>query len=109
MWDEQQAIDVITVQQRLKDRNLLEQVGGMPYLSDAAGCGAERGESEYYLEIVWEKYLLRRAIHGVRGVHHAGFTILRGTWTNCWIRVEADILKVNEARATAELRHDEGS
>ncbi len=31
--DQREAIDVITVQQRLKDKQLLEQVGGIAYLS----------------------------------------------------------------------------
>ena len=38
-------IDIITLQQRLKDKQLLEQIGGIAYLSQLAGCGAERGES----------------------------------------------------------------
>ena len=33
MFDKREAIDVITVQQRLKDKQLLEQVGGIAYLS----------------------------------------------------------------------------
>src|SRR6476646_10853097 len=33
MYDARQAIDVITLQQRLKDGQLLEQVGGISYLS----------------------------------------------------------------------------
>src|SRR5512147_2127032 len=33
MYDHREAIDVITLQQRLKDKQLLEQVGGIPYLS----------------------------------------------------------------------------
>src|SRR5271165_2501162 len=33
MYDNREAIDVITLQQRLKDSQLLEQVGGIAYLS----------------------------------------------------------------------------
>src|SRR3974390_3060584 len=33
MYDSREAIDVITLQQRLKDKQLLEQVGGIAYLS----------------------------------------------------------------------------
>src|SRR5208283_2306861 len=33
MFNSRQAIDVITVQQQLKDKQLLEQVGGIAYLS----------------------------------------------------------------------------
>src|SRR5215475_6563721 len=32
MFDKREAIDIITLQQRLKDRQLLEQVGGIAYL-----------------------------------------------------------------------------
>src|SRR6185437_17092809 len=41
MYDSRVAIDVITLQQRLKDKQLLEQVGGLAYLSplpDAVIC-----------------------------------------------------------------------
>ncbi len=33
MYDTREAIDVITLQQRLKDKQLLEQVGGIAYLA----------------------------------------------------------------------------
>ena len=33
MYDAKEAIDVITLQQRLKDKQLLEQVGGISYLA----------------------------------------------------------------------------
>src|SRR6516164_4249666 len=33
MYDKREAIDLITLQQRLKDAQLLEQVGGLPFLS----------------------------------------------------------------------------
>ncbi len=33
MYDAREAIDVITLQQRLKDKQLLEQIGGIAYLS----------------------------------------------------------------------------
>ena len=37
MYDAREAIDVITLQQRLKDKQLLEQIGGIAYLSQLAG------------------------------------------------------------------------
>src|ERR1700760_2504169 len=33
MYDAREAIDIITLQQRLKDRNQLEQVGGLAYIN----------------------------------------------------------------------------
>lgn len=52
-------IDLVTVAQRLKDRNQVEGVGGLAYLSglmDAVPSAANLG---YYLEIVGEKFRLR--------------------------------------------------
>ncbi len=51
MYDAREAIDVITLQQRLKDKQLLEQIGGIAYLSQLAGLGSERGES---FAIIWK-------------------------------------------------------
>src|SRR6266699_6774812 len=33
MYDSREAIDIITLQQRLKDKQMLEEVGGLSYLS----------------------------------------------------------------------------
>ena len=46
MYDKREAIDVITLQQRLKDKHLLEQVGGIAYLASLARCRAVGGQPE---------------------------------------------------------------
>src|ERR1017187_6804911 len=38
MYDSREAIDVITLQQRLKNKQLLEQVGGIAYLASLPGA-----------------------------------------------------------------------
>lgn len=55
-------IDLISVQQELKDRGQLEQIGGIPYLNALQDCVPSAANLTYYLEIVWEKYLWRRLI-----------------------------------------------
>lgn len=62
MFDAQEGIDIITVQQRLKDRQLLEQVGGIPYLNELTGVVPSAGNLSYYLEDVFDKWQLRRLI-----------------------------------------------
>src|SRR5215831_9851869 len=63
MYDSREAIDVITLQQRLKDKQLLEQVGGIAYLSGLPDTVPSAANLSYYLDIVEEKYLLRKMIH----------------------------------------------
>jgi len=62
MWDQQRPIDTIATQAWLKDRGLLEQIGGLPYLSALPDAAPSAANLSYYLDIVFEKYLLRRAI-----------------------------------------------
>ena len=63
MYEKQEPIDVITLQQRLKDTQLLEQVGGIAYLASLPDVVPSAANLSYYLDIVQEKYLLRRMIH----------------------------------------------
>jgi hypothetical protein len=63
MFDTREAIDVITLQQRLKDQQLLEQVGGIAYLAQLQDAVPSAANLSYYLDIVQEKYLLRKMIH----------------------------------------------
>src|ERR1035438_9509554 len=63
MYDKREAIDIITVQQRLKDKHLLEEVGGITYLAALPDAVPSAANLSYYLDIVQEKYLLRKMIH----------------------------------------------
>src|SRR5437867_4144938 len=54
MYDAKEAIDVITLQQRLKDKQLLEQVGGISYLAALPDTVPSAANLSYYLDIVQE-------------------------------------------------------
>jgi replicative DNA helicase len=56
------AIDIITLQQNLKDAGLLEQIGGIPYLSQLQDAVPSAANLSYYLDIVREKFDLRKII-----------------------------------------------
>ncbi len=55
-------IDIITVQSALKDRQLLDQVGGIPYLNALQDSVHSAAHVTAYAEIVFEKYQQRRLI-----------------------------------------------
>src|SRR5947209_15059370 len=48
MYDSRAAIDVITLQQRLKDKQLLEQVGGLAYVSALPDSVPSAANLSYY-------------------------------------------------------------
>lgn len=60
--DRGEAIDVVTVTSALQDSKLLEEVGGVSYLTEVAGSVPTAANIGYYSKIVEEKALLRRLI-----------------------------------------------
>src|SRR5581483_6867209 len=62
LWNAGQAIDLITFTQVLRDRNLLENIGGAAYVTNLFTFVPTAANVQYYLEIVRDKYLLRQII-----------------------------------------------
>ncbi len=60
----QRPIDFITLTQALKDRGLLDQVGGPGFITDLFTFVPTAANAEFYIEIVREKYTLRQIITG---------------------------------------------
>ena len=98
MYDAREAIDVITLQQRLKDKQLLEQIGGIAYLSQLQDSVPSAANLSYYLEIVQEKFLLRRMIATCTEVVGRVYDY-EGDVETLLDEVEQDILRINESRA----------
>jgi replicative DNA helicase len=97
MYDKREAIDVITLQQRLKDKQLLEQVGGIAYLAALPDAVPSAANLSYYADIVLEKYLLRRMIHTCTDVVGRVYDY-EGDVDSLMDEVERDILRISEAR-----------
>lgn len=68
MWDKKLPIDLITIQQRLKDKNMLEGVGGLSYLASLPDCVPSAANMMYYVVILKEKYVLRRMVATCTGI-----------------------------------------
>src|SRR6266542_2604799 len=62
LWNAGQAIDLITFTQVLRDRNLLESVGGAAFVTSLFTFVPTAANVQYYLEIVRDKYILREII-----------------------------------------------
>jgi replicative DNA helicase len=97
MYDEKQAIDLITLQQRLKNIQQLENVGGLAYLSSLPDAVPSAANLEYYLDIVLEKYLLRKMIQTCTGIVGRVFDY-EGQVDALLDEVERDILRISEER-----------
>src|SRR5947207_484150 len=96
MYDKREAIDIITVQQRLKDDQLLEQVGGIPFLSALADAVPSAANLSYYLDIVREKYLLRKVIRVCTEAVAEAYEY-QGKVEPLLDKVEGEVLRINES------------
>jgi replicative DNA helicase len=98
MYDRREPIDVITLQQRLKDKQLLEQIGGIAYLAQLQDSVPSAANLAYYLEIVREKFLLRKMISVCTGVVGRVYDY-EGEVDALMDEVERDVLRISESRA----------
>src|SRR6266404_517094 len=101
MYDSREAIDVITLQQRLKNKQLLEEVGGIAYLASLPDAVPSSANLSYYLDIVQEKYLLRKMIHTCTDVVSRVYEF-EGEVDALMDGVERDILRISESRVQSQ-------
>ncbi len=66
MLHQNQAIDLLTATQALRDRSMLEEVGGTTYLEQLVDATPTSAHAEYYIDIVYQKFLLRTMIDRAR-------------------------------------------
>ena len=103
MYNARVPIDLITLQQKLKDLQILDQVGGISYLSQIQDVVPSSANLAYYLGIVREKFLLRKLIQTCSGVVNRIFDF-EGDVEQLLDEVEKDILHVNESREQNETK-----
>jgi replicative DNA helicase len=71
-----EAIDLITVEDELRSRSLIESVGGFTYLRNLMDAPATAANIEYYARLVEEKAILRRLLSAgteIQGMAYAEF------------------------------------
>jgi replicative DNA helicase len=98
MYDKREPIDIITLQQRLKDRGLLDQIGGIAYLNALQDTVPSAANLTYYLDIVEEKSLLRKMISTCTAVVGRVYDY-DGEVDELLDEVERDILQMSESRS----------
>ncbi|MFW6060120.1 MAG: replicative DNA helicase [Phycisphaeraceae bacterium] len=76
LYDLHQSIDVVQLNQRLKDKQQLDKVGGVDYLVELAESVPSAASAAHYAQIVRDKAVLRHLIdaagHILYDCYHAG-------------------------------------
>ena len=101
MYDRKEAIDVITVQQRLKDKQQLDSVGGIAYLATLPDTVPSAANLSFYVNIVREKYILRKMISTCTDVVSRVYEH-EGEVDALVDEVETEILRLSEERVEAQ-------
>ena len=68
-----EPIDTLSVSSRLKEKKLLDAVGGTPYLSDLTANVPSSTNANYYAQLVADKYALRQLIDAGSDLVEMGF------------------------------------
>jgi replicative DNA helicase len=99
MYESRAGIDLITVHQRLKDRQQLEGAGGVAYVSSLPDAVSSSAGLQFYVDILLEKYLLRRMIQTCIAIERRAFEH-EGDVEMLLDEVERDIFQITQERVS---------
>ncbi len=103
LYNRHNPVDVNTVTTELVDRNLLNQVGGVEYLSDVIDSVATGANIDYYINTVTEKYTLRKLIETATAIEKKA-NENEVDVSEAVELAEREILNVGKTRRTTEFR-----
>ena len=103
LYNNHNPVDVNTVTTELVDRNLLNQVGGVEYLSEVINSVATGANIEYYINTVIEKYTLRKLIETATEIERKA-NENEVDVSEAVELAEREILNVGKTRRTTEFR-----
>jgi len=74
LYEKGEPVDLVTVTAELQDHKILDEVGGVTYLTELASSVPTAANIEYYAKIVEEKSLLRRLIRTATKIANDGYS-----------------------------------
>ncbi len=96
MYEQKDGIDLITLQQRLRDKQQLDGIGGLAYLASLPDAVPSAANLQYYLEIVREKWLLRKMLSTCTDIVSRIYDH-DGEVEQLMDEVESEILRISES------------
>jgi replicative DNA helicase len=93
------AVDDIVLAEELKTKGHLEEIGGLPFLNQLTNRVETPAHASHFLEIVREKFLLRRLIRTSSGTIEKCYNY-QGGLDHFLEEVEQEIFKISEQRSS---------
>lgn len=104
LYDKRQPVDINTLTAELVAKKILNEVGGVEYLSELIESVATGANIEYYINLVVEKFTLRRMIDEARNIISDAIRQDVDVSTSLE-EAEKGILNVSRSRKTSEFRN----
>lgn len=74
LYEKNEPVDMVTLADRLSQKNMLENIGGIEYLNDLTTAGIITSNAKYYAKIIEEKSMLRRLINASSEILDMGYS-----------------------------------
>lgn len=97
------AVDVTSVTTYLIDVNKIDEIGGVEYLNEVVNSVATGANIEYYIDLVTEKYTLRKVIEVATGIVSKASSLTEKA-SDTIDEAEREILNISKFRRTTEFR-----
>ncbi|WP_010290549.1 replicative DNA helicase [Kurthia massiliensis] len=105
--DQRKAIDTITVAEELANKNLLDDVGGITYITEIASAVPTAANVTFYANIVAEKSVLRRLIRTATKIVEDGYT-REDEVAELLGEAEKQIMEVASRKNSSDFKHIKG-
>lgn len=105
MYDKQEAIDLVLVCQRLRDKGVLEQCGGYDFLNGCMDQTPSAVNLPAYLDTVVDKWLLRQVIERCAAAIDRAYAFSGKDPDKFVLEVESDISALTESYAESSEEH----
>ncbi len=73
LFGKHQPIDLLSLSSRLKEKDLLERIGGTTFLTELSSAVPSSANIKHYADIVMKKYMMRQLIEASEHLSHLGF------------------------------------
>jgi replicative DNA helicase len=73
LFGKRNPTDLLTVSARLKEKNLLEEIGGNTYLGELVNCVPSAANAAYYAQIIQKKFIARNLIGAADFISSLGY------------------------------------
>ena len=103
LYDQHQSIDLVQLNQKLVDKGMLEQVGGLEYLVELAESVPSAASAGHYARLVREKSIVRRLIEVSGDVLEAAYNSAEPA-QELLDQAERKIFEIAEGRGDAEAQ-----